>query len=64
VVESRTYPKTIDKSIRFEKKATFKWTDKTQKEFDKKHLLLAANALAAYPDHNKWFGVCTDAFDF
>ncbi len=28
------------------------------------HLLMAADALAAYPDHNKWFNVFTDAFDF
>jgi hypothetical protein len=35
-----------------------------QKAFDKMHLLMAANALAAYPDHNKQFDVYTDAFDF
>jgi hypothetical protein len=28
------------------------------------HLLMAANALAAYPDHNKRFNVYTDASDF
>ncbi len=28
------------------------------------HLLMAANALAAYPNHNKWFGVYTYAYDF
>ncbi len=27
-------------------------------------LLMAANALAAYPDHNKRFDVCTDASNF
>jgi hypothetical protein len=25
---------------------------------------MAANALAAYPNHNKWFGMYTDASDF
>ena len=35
-----------------------------QKVFDKMHLLMAANALAAYPDHNKWLNVYTDASDF
>ncbi len=35
-----------------------------QKVFDKMRLLMAANALAAYPDHNKWFNVYTDASDF
>ena len=40
------------------------WTDKMQKVFDKMRLLMAANALAAYPDHNKRFGVDTDASYF
>jgi hypothetical protein len=35
-----------------------------QKTFDKMRLLMAADALAAYPDHNKWFDVHTDASDF
>ena len=35
-----------------------------QQAFDKLHLLIAANALAAYPDHNKRFDVYTDASDF
>jgi hypothetical protein len=46
------------------KKAPIKWTDKMQKAFDKMRLLMAANALAAYLDHNKRFDVCTDASDF
>jgi hypothetical protein len=32
--------------------------------FDKIHLLMAANAVAAYPDHNKRFNVYTDASEF
>jgi hypothetical protein len=44
--------------------APIKWTDEMQQAFDKMHLLMAANALAAYPDHNKWFDVYTDASDF
>ncbi len=35
-----------------------------QKAYGKMHLLMAANALAAYPDHNKWLDVYTDASDF
>jgi hypothetical protein len=35
-----------------------------QKAFDKMRLLMAANALAAYMDHNKWFDMHTDASDF
>jgi hypothetical protein len=35
-----------------------------QQAFDKMCLLMAANALAAYPDHNKRFNVYTDASDF
>jgi hypothetical protein len=35
-----------------------------QQALDKICLLMAANALAGYPDHNKRFNVCTDASDF
>jgi hypothetical protein len=35
-----------------------------KKTFDKMCLLMAADALAAYPDHNKRFDVYTDASDF
>ncbi len=35
-----------------------------QKAFDKMQFLMAANALAAYPDHNKRFDKYTDASDF
>jgi hypothetical protein len=46
------------------KKTPNKWTDEMQQAFDKKCLLMAANALAAYLDHNKQFDVYTDASDF
>jgi hypothetical protein len=48
----------------FKKKAPIKWTDELQKAFDKMHMLMAANALAAYPNHNKRFGVYTDSSVF
>jgi hypothetical protein len=35
-----------------------------QNAFDKMCLLMAANACAAYSDHNRRFGVYTDASDF
>ncbi len=35
-----------------------------QKAFDKMHLLMAANSLVAYSDHNKRSNVYTDASDF
>ncbi len=35
------------------KRAPIKLTDDMQQAFDKMHLLMAANALAAYPNHNK-----------
>ena len=35
-----------------------------QAAFDKMRALMAADALAAYPDHNKRFDVFTDASDF
>jgi hypothetical protein len=46
------------------KRAPIKWIDEMQKAFDKMHLLMAANALAAYPYHNKRFNIYTDASDF
>jgi hypothetical protein len=46
------------------KKVPINWTDKMQKAFDKLHLFMAADALAAYPDHNKRFNIYTDASDF
>jgi hypothetical protein len=46
------------------KKARITWTDEMQKAFDKMRLLMAADALAAYPNHNKQFDVYTDASDF
>ncbi len=39
------------------KRAPIKWTDEMQQAFDKMRLLMAAGALADYPDHNKWFDV-------
>jgi hypothetical protein len=35
-----------------------------QKAFNKMCLLMAADALAAYPDHNKRFNIHSDASDF
>jgi hypothetical protein len=46
------------------KKTSIIWTDEMQQTFDKMRLLMAANALAAYPDHNKWFDIYTDTSDF
>jgi hypothetical protein len=37
------------------------WTDKMQTAFDKMLLLISADALAAYPDHNKRFDIYTDS---
>jgi hypothetical protein len=35
-----------------------------QKAFEKMHLFMAADALAAFPDHNKQFNIYSDASDF
>ncbi len=59
MAELCTFNKNVDRSIRFEKRAPIKWTDEMQKAFDKMHLLIAADALAAYLDHNKRFNVYT-----
>jgi hypothetical protein len=45
-------------------KALIKWTDEMQQAFNKMHLLMAADALAAYPDHNQRFNIYTDTSDF
>jgi hypothetical protein len=37
---------------------------KCKKAFDKMRFLMAADALTAYPDHNKRFNVHTNASDF
>jgi hypothetical protein len=64
VAKSCTYPKTIGRSILFKKKAPIKWTDEMNKVFNKICLLMAADALAAYPGHNKRLDIYTDASDF
>jgi hypothetical protein len=39
------------------KKIPIKWTDEMQQAFEKMCSLMAADALAAYPDHNKQFDI-------
>ena len=39
-------------------------TNEMQHAFDKMRALMAADSLAAYPDHNKWFDIYTDASGF
>ncbi len=34
-----------------------------QQAFNKMCLLIAADAFAAYPNHNKWFNIDTEASD-
>jgi hypothetical protein len=46
------------------KGAPIQWTDAHQHAFDKMCHLMVADALAAYPDHNKWFDIYTDSSDF
>ena len=40
------------------------WTDAMQEAFEKIQKLMAADALAAYPDHNIRFYIYTDASDY
>ncbi len=46
------------------KKAPIKWTDKMHQAFDRMRLLMAADALVANPNHNKWFEVYNDDSGF
>jgi hypothetical protein len=46
------------------KKTPIKWTDEMQQAFDKMCLLMTADTLAAYLDHNKQFNIYTDSSDF
>ena len=46
------------------KRAPLKWTDEMEEAFVKMRLLLAADALQAYPDHNKRFDIYTDSSDY
>ena len=45
-------------------KYRIEWTDKMQKAFDKMRILMAADALTAYPNNNKHFDIYTYASDF
>ena len=40
------------------------WTDEMDESFKKMKKLMSADALAAYPDHNKKYYIFTDASDF
>ena len=46
------------------KRAPIPWTPEMQTALDKMCMLMATDSLAAYPDHNKWFDVYTDASDY
>ncbi len=56
--------KLLTEQFGLNKKAPINWINQMQKAFDKMHLLMAADALAAYPNHNKRFDIYTDASDF
>ena len=48
-----TYTQTIDQYGWFKELAPLEWTNAMQQEFNNMHALVAADALASYPDQNK-----------
>ena len=44
--------------------ALISWTLEIDGVFKKMKRLMAVDALAAYPDHNQIFDICTDASDY
>jgi len=46
------------------KRTKLNWTSALHNAFDKMRYLMAADAISAYPDHNKRFDIYTDASDF
>ena len=46
------------------KRAKIEWTPEMEAAFNQMRKLMAADALAAYPDHNKRFDIFTDASDY
>jgi hypothetical protein len=46
------------------KNAVLTWMSEMQDAFDKMRLLMAADSLSAYPDHNKRFDTFTDLSDY
>ena len=46
------------------KRAKLTWTESMNEAFIKMKKLMVADALAAYPDHNKLFDTFTDTFDY
>jgi len=63
---AQSYPHThaTDRSLWFKIHAPIPWTNEMQQAFDKMSLLIAADALAANPDHNTRFDIFTKASDF
>ena len=45
-------------------KGEFKWTPECSKAFQTMKSIIAADAMMAYPDHNKPFHIYTDASDY
>ncbi|KAL7478249.1 LOW QUALITY PROTEIN: hypothetical protein ACHAW6_004020 [Cyclotella cf. meneghiniana] len=53
-------PKPLTDHSKLKKHAPIPWTSNMQTTFNKMHALMVADALTAYPDHNKWFDVYMD----
>lgn len=62
--QSHPHTQTIDQPFQFEEESSNTLDSWNEKAINKVHALMMTNALVAYQDHYKWFGIYTDASDF
>ena len=56
--------KTLNDKSGLKKRYRLEWTDEMHMKFNKMIILMAADTLAGYPNHNKRFDIYTETSDF